>query len=1046
MSNIVYQWQVSTDGGDTYTDIPHSGSVLELVNLTESNHGEFYRCKLNRPGRNKYRYSQPAKLSVLPDLILSDLPENNTIINGSISLDVTAIATSGASLTYQWQYSNDNINYFDISGATGTSVTINNLGTNNNGWGYRCCVTSSLVQGFYNKKCTNNAIVSSLEVNSNVQIQKQPQNYYGPGNAMFDVSVLSANDNIEYVWQESIDNGQTWHTISNEKILYVDNSLANKYHNAYRVQVSCVGHTVISQSARILPAIRLPDQSSRPSEILGLNTFVFKSIQGAIGTLSNNFGSTNTRWPQEITLLTLRDKQTNTQYDITAKMLPSRTRNRKPLAINDILLYKNNQLIKSANDNYDSLEFTRSNPIIQTDSSGDIYISGSRVTASVVGRNYGRGYCINFSTPIFRLSHTDRSDNYIQIITNAIAKCSSVKFGTIKVAIFSSGTASRDTALLNKLPKKIFVNNGISANANIQYTVLTYSSSLDMHSVLKNCDVLIIDNPYNSSSRARYFDTARQNVILNFINNGGGLITGEWTMYRAARGSFNVLKDAFPVILQSRSSYTRIRSPLRWYAFNQDNIMTSNLENTDYLHNTILRADGGFRRLKSGSEIFYMSEQRYNRNNISLKKSVFQLFDTFTLEAQQKYNTRVVSGNKYYECAFRFNNNITKDYDIGGVLYWSYKSLIEHYREGANTRLSPWNSRSILNGSSIDGFSRILKQYNKSINDFLYPNNTRNDVESININSQFWKDLSRLLSGSKPVRANFTNIAELEPSNYIKIIKQPFISIDTNGINRYITMTAYSALSTPISYQLQYSSDADSGDFIDIESPQFGTLILVPQLSSEMLKNTYRLKLSSQLADDVYSDAFSLEYETIDTALSTSWTPENTVPSLQNSTLLASRNNFQNWQFSFDNTNYYDILNENSVSGDYNVLSINSNNYYSAQIRFRTLHEDYTVFSLPYTNSPIDDSDIFMALNTLNVRFVGNTQYIDLVANIDRYNPNLSIDENSIIWQQYSTDSNNYENIAGVSGNSVLYISGVPHNLVDQYKFRAIVQNRIIYP
>ena len=50
-----------------------------------------------------------------------------------------------------------------------------------------------------------------------------------------------------------------------------------------------------------------------------------------------------------------------------------------------------------------------------------------------------------------------------------------------------------------------------------------------------------------------------------------------------------------------------------------------------------------------------------------------------------------------------------------------------------------------------------------------------------------------------------------------------------------------------------------------------------------------------------------------------------------------------------------------------------------------------------------------------------------------------------ITWEQYNATTNTYSSVPNTSGNSALVASGVKVTLLDNYKFRAKINNRIFY-
>ncbi len=147
-----YQWQISTDGGATFTDlsesVPYSGtmtSTLAIASVNAAMSGYLYRvsamgnCAPNATGNQ-------ALLSVNePPSILSDPSDATICSGGSVSFSVTA---SGTMPTYQWQVDTGG-GYVDLanggiySGVNTASLNLNGVSASEDSYGYRAVVMVS---------------------------------------------------------------------------------------------------------------------------------------------------------------------------------------------------------------------------------------------------------------------------------------------------------------------------------------------------------------------------------------------------------------------------------------------------------------------------------------------------------------------------------------------------------------------------------------------------------------------------------------------------------------------------------------------------------------------------------------------------------------------------------------------------------------------------------------------------------------------------------------------------------------------------------------
>lgn len=123
---------------------------------------------------------------------------------------------------------------------------------------------------------------------------------------------------------------------------------------------------------------------------------------------------------------------------------------------------------------------------------------------------------------------------------------------------------------------------------------------------LANMDVLLPTGNYNWAA-GWSMPTSGQSAILDFISNGGGLFTFEWTIWRAASSpdSFSLLKDCFPVI--PNSSYNS-RTRLRYKRFVPESTINNGLQSEfQWIPENIGGVETYIYNIKSGATIFYQS-------------------------------------------------------------------------------------------------------------------------------------------------------------------------------------------------------------------------------------------------------------------------------------------------------------------------------------------------------------------------------------------------------------------------------------------------------
>jgi len=212
-SNAVnYQWQISTDGGATFTDIVGATAASYTTPTTTiADSGKQYRVVASRSSNSVT--SSAATLTVTAAPIAPAItvqPSNQTVIeNQNASFSVTA---TGTSLAYQWQRSTDNgANFTDLAGETSATLTRTSVLLTDNGQQFRVVVTN--VVG----SITSNA--ATLTVNTTPVIpafttQPANQSVTEPATASFSV-IATGTPAPTLQWQSSTD-GATWNDIVGE--------------------------------------------------------------------------------------------------------------------------------------------------------------------------------------------------------------------------------------------------------------------------------------------------------------------------------------------------------------------------------------------------------------------------------------------------------------------------------------------------------------------------------------------------------------------------------------------------------------------------------------------------------------------------------------------------------------------------------------------------------------------------------------------------------------------------------------------------------------
>lgn len=147
-TGLSYQWQVSTNGGSTFTDIAGAtSSSININDVTSVMNNNLYRVVIMNICSPTGIISNVAKLTVLQPVIIEIQPADVTgCINGNSTFSVVA---TGSNLTYQWQVSVDGNPFTDLtdtppySGVNTNTLNISEHTTVFNGYRYRVLVSGT---------------------------------------------------------------------------------------------------------------------------------------------------------------------------------------------------------------------------------------------------------------------------------------------------------------------------------------------------------------------------------------------------------------------------------------------------------------------------------------------------------------------------------------------------------------------------------------------------------------------------------------------------------------------------------------------------------------------------------------------------------------------------------------------------------------------------------------------------------------------------------------------------------------------------------------
>ena len=142
-TGLAYNWQVSTDGGNTWNNVSpvNNTNTLNIAAPTVSMSGNQYRCVASGDCNPSGVNSDVATLTVNTSVTLTSQPQDVDGCNGSVA--VFTVSATGSSITYQWQVSinggpfTDLTNTAPYSGVNTNTLTVTNPPLNLSGARYR---------------------------------------------------------------------------------------------------------------------------------------------------------------------------------------------------------------------------------------------------------------------------------------------------------------------------------------------------------------------------------------------------------------------------------------------------------------------------------------------------------------------------------------------------------------------------------------------------------------------------------------------------------------------------------------------------------------------------------------------------------------------------------------------------------------------------------------------------------------------------------------------------------------------------------------------
>ncbi len=272
---LSYRWQISYDGGKTWSYVSYSGvdqtNPSLSVKATQSNYDNvLWRCKVT--GVSGYQLNSQVVSLKKPSFCFVQQPSDQTV---SIGENATFTVQASEAVSYQWQQRSVNGEWNNIASGTKASITLTATADKIAGMEYRCVIT-----GQNGVTLTSN----SVRMIEKLRITRQPEDLT-LGIGAYASFTIQSEGTKSWHWYVSKDNGNTWEVPNANGVLSPTLSFTIEQQNftwIWRCDITGDGQQqLFSQIVRIRPLLMITTQPVNVEAEIGANVTFEISAENA---------------------------------------------------------------------------------------------------------------------------------------------------------------------------------------------------------------------------------------------------------------------------------------------------------------------------------------------------------------------------------------------------------------------------------------------------------------------------------------------------------------------------------------------------------------------------------------------------------------------------------------------------------------------------------------------------------------------------------------------------------------------------------------------